>query len=516
MRSPCSRPAASGFLFWLGFRRFTLVSAPGGGAAGRREGQLLDIVIAGGSAAGLFAALLLARSGHQALVLERDSLQSAPDVESAAAAAFRASAPQIVQPHIVMARCRQLLIERLPDVYAGLLTAGVTEAPLRTQMPDSLPDTADWPGDEGLTPMMTRRSTVDWVLQRTAAAEPRVTVRRGVKVTGLLTTPGRAGGRPPHVTGVRTDCGEVTADLVIDATGRRSPIDDWLTQAGARSTATWRAECGIAYFSRHYRVRPDAGLPAPLVTRTVVALDEFLAGKWGGDNGAVQLVVAPLAADRRFRTVRDPQVFTAVLRTIPVYAAWLEVMDPITGVFPMAGLHNTLRRLVADGTPVATGLHAIGDSVCTTNPTLGRGLALALTGAADLADTIAEHAADPAALGLALDRLVGAHVVPFYQDQATIDAARLAMMRHTIFGDPPPLPSGTSGRVTYSQLRAAASWDPTAFRAFWKINGMVCLPEEVYTDPDVVASTRETLRRHGGAPPVAQPTREQLLTALAR
>ena len=41
-----------------------------------------------------------------------------------------------------MARCRQLLIEHLPDVYAGLLTAGVIEAPLRTQMPDSLSDTA--------------------------------------------------------------------------------------------------------------------------------------------------------------------------------------------------------------------------------------------------------------------------------------------------------------------------------------------------------------------------------------
>ena len=134
---------------------------------------------------------------------------------------------------------------------------------------------------------------------------------------------------------------------MVDATGRRSPVDDWLTQIGARATATWRAECGIADFSRHYRVRPGAGLPAPLVTRIVVALDEFLAGKWGGDNGAVQLVVAPLAADHRFRTARDPQVFTAVLRLIPAYRAWLEVMDPITGVFPMAGLHNTLRRLVA-------------------------------------------------------------------------------------------------------------------------------------------------------------------------
>jgi hypothetical protein len=28
-----------------------------------------------------------------------------------------------------------------------------------------------------------------------------------------------------------------------------------------------------------------------------------------------------------------------------------DVMDPITGVFAMAGPHNTLRRLVVDGTP---------------------------------------------------------------------------------------------------------------------------------------------------------------------
>jgi flavin-dependent dehydrogenase len=75
---------------------------------------------------------------------------------------------------------------------------------------------------------------------------------------------------------------------------------------------------------------------------------------------------------------------------------------------------------------------AIGDSVCTTNPTLGRGLAPALTGAADLADTLGAQAGDLAAQALALDRLIAAHVAPFYHDQAAIDAARLAMMRHAL------------------------------------------------------------------------------------
>jgi 2-polyprenyl-6-methoxyphenol hydroxylase-like FAD-dependent oxidoreductase len=490
----------------------------------------LKIAIAGGSASGLFASLLLARAGHDVTVLERDRLAPAPDVERAAAAAFRPSAPQIVQPHLIMARCRELLIERLPDVYQGLLAAGVAEAPLWTQMPDTLADTASQPGDEQLMPVMTRRSTVDWVLRRAAEAEPRVEVRHAVKVTGLLTAAGltaaglaaagpaaRPGtARPPRVTGVRTDQGDVPAAVVVDATGRRSPVDEWLARIGARPTATWFAECGIAYYSRHYRIRPGAALPGLPVTRTVIALDEFLAGKWGADNDAVQLVVAPLAADRRFKTARDPGVFTAVLRTVPLYAAWLDVMDPITDVFPMGGLHNTLRRLVVDGTPVATGVVAIGDSVCTTNPTLGRGLALALTGAADLADTVARYGDDPAALALALDRLIVDHVAPFYQDQAAIDAARLATMRHTIFGDPRPPPEATGdGRVSYPQLRVAGCYDPVAFRAFWKINGMVCPPEDVYTDPRVVACTRDALSRHGGGPPVDQPTREQLLAALA-
>jgi hypothetical protein len=114
-----------------------------------------------------------------------------------------------------------------------------------------------------------------------------------------------------------------------------------------------------------------------------------------------------------------------------------------------------------------------------------------------------------------LDSLVGDHVAPFYEDQAIIDSARLAMLRHTIYDAPAPDPPPVNAdRVTYAQLRAAAQFDLAAFRAFWTIMGMIRRPDEVYTDPHVVACTRVVLQRHGSGPSMAQPTREQLLAAL--
>lgn len=470
----------------------------------------MRVVIIGGSAAGLFTALLLARAGHEVVVLDRDPVHPAPDVESAAETAFRAAAPQIVQPHVVLALGRELLRGRLPDLYRGLLAAGVAEAPLASQMPPSLPDRSAWPGDERLTMLMTRRSTLDWVLRRAAAAQPGVSLRGGMPVTGLRTQPGP----PPRLTGVRAGAAELPADLVVDAAGRRSPVDGWLAAAGARPSATWAAECGLAYYSRHYRLRPGADLPGPPTTRIVAGLDEFTVGIWGADNGTMLLCVAPLAADKRFRGVRDPGVFTAVLRTVPVYAAWLDVLDPVSPVFPMGGLHNTLRRLVAGGSPVATGLHAVGDSVCTTNPTLGRGLSLALRGAADLADALGQHGRPGPELALDLDERAGQHIAPFYADQAGIDAVRLAALRHAIFGAAAPRPATVSGRVGYAQLRSAAPYDPMIFRAFWTVMGMAGRPDELYTDPAIVARTQEIIGQHGSGPPLAQPTRDQLLTAL--
>ena len=471
----------------------------------------------GGGGTGCIAALLLARAGHEVTVLERDTLTVHPDVESAAAAAFRPTAPQLVHPHILMARTRELLSELLPDVYDELLRAGAVAAPLHTQMPPSLADQSPRAGDEHLMVMASRRSTVDWVLLRSVLAQPGVTVRPGVKVTGLLAAPAARDGTPggiPHVTGVRAGDGEVQADVVVEASGRRSAIDDWLTVIGAAKTDFRQAECGIAYYSRHYRLRPDVAPPGSPLRRMVAALDEFLVGIWPADNDTMQLALFPIAADHRFRAARDPDVFTRVVSTVPAFRAWLAALDPITGVFVMGGIHNTLRRLVIGQVPVATGLHAIGDTVCTTNPTLGRGLAFALTGAAGLTGALAKFPDEPHLQAIAMDDLVTAHIEPHYAEQAIVDGARLSHVRHVIFGDPAPEWPDAPDRVSYAEVRTAMPYDPVAFRAFWRVMGMQGLPGDIYTDPEVIASTRRVLATPGAVPPPAAPTRDELEAAL--
>jgi hypothetical protein len=246
----------------------------------------------------------------------------------------------------------------------------------------------------------------------------------------------------------------------------------------------------------------------------VDGLEEFTLALFGGDNSTMQLAVVPLADDRRFWALSDPEAYEGVLRTVPAYRAWLEVLDPITPIFRMVAPPNSLRRLVVDGRPVATGLHAVGDSVCTTNPTFGRGLSLAMWGAADLADTLSEHGDDLTQQALVLDQHLADHLAPYYDEQAAVDATRLAALRHAVFGEPapepPPTAPGVAEHIDFAQLRAAAPFHPTAFRAFWRLMGMLALPSDIYTDPQIVASIRQTL------PPYAHAERPVQYDDMAR
>jgi len=57
-------------------------------------------------------------------------------------------------------------------------------------------------------------------------------------------------------------------------------------------------------------------------------------------------------------------------------------------------------------------------------------------------------------------------------------------------------------------------FDATVFRAFWRVLGTLAKPGDVYTDPGVVARTRDVLRSRDTAPAMNQPARAELEAAL--
>jgi glycine cleavage system aminomethyltransferase T/glycine/D-amino acid oxidase-like deaminating enzyme len=97
------------------------------------------------------------------------------------------------------------------DLDCRMLTpdeAGELVPPMRT---DDLLGAIHLPGDGKVNPTDLTQSLAKGARMRGA------TVREGVRVTGLLTETGPAG---PRVTGVRTDAGDVEADVVVNCAGQ--------------------------------------------------------------------------------------------------------------------------------------------------------------------------------------------------------------------------------------------------------------------------------------------------------
>ena len=454
---------------------------------------MAKVLVLGGGVCGLAAGLMLSRDGHRVTVLERDPSPLPASPEAAWEAWERQGVAQFRQAHILQARGRLVLDAELPDVREALLEAGGLAIEWLRLMPPTITDRDPRPGDERLATVTARRAAFELVLARAAEAQDGLDVRRGVEAAELDVDGTR-------VRGVWTDGGErLDADLVVDATGRRSRMPAMLGDGIAEEAE----DSGFIYYTRFYR-SADGSTPVPR-TGILTPFESFSVLTLPADAGTWSITLYAASGDRPLKALRHAPAFTAAVEACPRHAHWLDG-EPITDVLAMGGVLDRRRRV--DPSAV-TGLALVGDAWACTNPSLGRGMSLGLWHAALLRSVLREHGDDADAFACAFDEATERELSPWYEATVTVDRARLAQLEAARTGGPYEIPADPASRLR-AALSIATGLDSDAFRAQIEIANALTLPAEVFKRPGLAEKVLSAAAARGSAG-TPGPDRAQLL-----
>lgn len=331
------------------------------------------VVIAGAGIAGLTAALLLSRAGHEVRLVEPDIAPPPADPDASLTGWRRPGVTQFGQGHTIHALARRTLRRWAPDVLDQLIALGAHE--LRLDKLVRLTQNA--PADPELVALLTRRSVLEWVLRTAVEAGP-TELLLGRRATGLRTE--EAGG--PSACGIDLDDGtRVDGTWVIDASGRTSKLSRWLKARGVETGAQLVQPSNTVYYCRHFRFRPGRAAPAgDWVLGPTGDLGFLRFSLLPEDSDGFVVTINTPTDDRELKILRRSEVWQAAASSFAAIRAWIdpEVAEPISGVFTMGGLQNSLRPVFANPDDTVAGLLQIGDALCHTNPTQGWGVSLAL------------------------------------------------------------------------------------------------------------------------------------------
>lgn len=389
----------------------------------------MRIVIVGGGIGGLGASLALSGQGREIHVLDRDPPPPAGTMNEIFAHWERPGATQLRHSHVFLARIHNLLRDRYPELLTRLMQAGARELRFRDGLSPTLrAKYAPVPADDDLTILSCRRTTLETVMRAYAIERAGVQFSSGTKVRGIDLE--GSGSGVPRIARLHLERDgreeEISADLVIDASGRNSQFPDWFAEAGIHVPAE-EASSGILYYTRHYRLREGHGEPDRSGSNIPSAGDlgflRYCIFPADAGNFSITLALPEIEADMRGR-ILDGKVFDRICRALPAVAPWTDMArsEPASKVFAMGNLKSVWRDWIVDERPLVVDFFAIGDATMRTNPLYGRGCATGIIQAHILADVL-RATSDPLARAKFFAVRVREELRPFYDAMVKQDAA---------------------------------------------------------------------------------------------
>ncbi len=448
-------------------------------------------LVIGGSMAGLLAARILADHYVHVTVLDRDEFPAEP--------AHRAGVPQSRHAHAILPRGQMIIGELFPGIMDEMKADGAPGpgniqmvTPMGPLAPMDLPAEAD----EGIS---VSRFLLEWHIRHRLSLLENVTLLSGVEVQHLTATPNRE-----RVTGVqvrhRTDNlreETLAADLVVDASGRRSSAPEWLAALGYDAPPEETINSGLGYASRFYKK------PADFHNRW----DGILINGRPPHNPRIGLIL-PIENDGWHVTVgglagnfapTDEAGFLEWARQLPDIGLYEAIRDaePLTPIRGARTPSNRLRRFERL-TRWPAGFLITGDAVCCFNPIYGQGMTTSALDAVALRETLEKYGTRPG-FERKFQQAV-AHVVATPWFVATGEDLRWAGVELT--GGSEGVISRWRTKVMHrytNLLLKQATVDPLISGLYFAVIGMILQPR-MFMHPGVVArvlwgTARRALRR---------------------
>jgi 2-polyprenyl-6-methoxyphenol hydroxylase-like FAD-dependent oxidoreductase len=429
-------------------------------------------IIIGGGMGGLATALALSKadSSRPLLILERDA--APPDIDPAQAFDTwkRPGVPQLRHTHIFLGRFQSIVREKHPELLDELLAAGASLSTIEQSVPEPLlPRFVPEPGDQDLFNVWCRRATLEYVLRRRVGRLPNVRFLHDTTVENLITEQRE---RELIVKGVRIRSAQservLSADMVIDASGRRSTYVEQLIASGA-SIRTERVPSEVGYYCRHYQQLDPTSEPPRRGNGST--LDYLVYGIFFAEHGHFSIAFAcPEIEPELLSALKRPDGFDEVCGQIPGVARWTSRARPVSRVLGGAELANRWHHFSQKPGTQVLGFFPVGDSHIQTNPIYGRGCSSAFVQAHALADAVTASL-DPRVRAERYHAGVQNLMRTHFQFCVAADAGFLARAKH-VRGERMTPVQTIAAAAFQSGFLPAVEESPFVAREWWKLQQM--------------------------------------------
>ncbi len=446
-------------------------------------------LVIGSGIAGLLAARVLLNHFAFVTVVERDSLPEQPGA--------RPGVPQTLHSHGLLKRGSNILEQLFPGLEAELVAAG---AILTDQIADTLTlireDSFPRCPSDLIVPSCSR-SLLEWSIRCRLPKSDRLQFLYATQVKKLLTDETNS-----RITGVQLldrddlQLGELTADLVVDASGRQSNMPKWLEELCYPAPCETKVNAFLGYTTCWYE-RPQQ-LDADWKTLLVMSNSpsELRSGILAVMEG--NRWVLSLYGFNQDYPPTDEVGFLEFARTLSNPALYQAVKDakPVSPIYSFRNTENRLRHY--EKLKLPEGLVVMGDAVFAFNPFYGQGMSAAAVGALELDRCIEQQLRSRTDLTGVSDRfqkqLAQSLQAPWLL-ATNRDRARLSAVDATMTGKKLRLIDSLS-RQYGQEVEALFKSSPESYRSLMEVYHMVKTPTALFNLKFALNVAKQVLKRN--------------------